>query len=576
MKKKSFFVLQKKEKMTQNIFIIDENTNPKILNDPENLLKLGVFVNISMDVKSVNQPKTGAPMTNEMLQKLLFNYGPIYVTINTSLLEFHGKDPPFPFEMATIGVLSTKKAINQPDHAVLLIGYGETDGKKYWICNNSWAGSWGNQGCFAVEFVNKPLPVADTNSDETKTGPAAIFEDISYISLKNLATIQVNLDVVDEYGENPNAHEFQLKNTFTFDADKVNKVEKRIYGKGYKKIAKSYRSSLSVANTTMEPDLLNIPKKFKSFYSYSFPKTNRFNICLTGPPLDQGLCGSCWAFTGCRMLAASISILLLLSSRKKKYVPLSPQYIIQRICEKNSSHFSVGGNPCSGGNISLFGVAINGVSPMYDYAGSNSETGGKTTFDSIVAYKTDPYTLLEGDCDECQSAYPSNQEKCKKCCSSCECSSMGSFPIGIVNSQSKAISLGSVLRESKRKQVEKKMDRHYQKTKSKSVEHKNKREDAQKSVEHKKEMKEAPKSEKKESERKRPQNESEKREMELLQQLEKEQSEEKKLLDELMEKEEQKENYSNAELNFKTKNVPWYWISLILLIVIFIAILIRN
>ena len=279
--------------------------------------------------------------------------------------------------------------------------------------------------------------MADSNSGETKTGPAAVFEDISYISLKSLSTIQLNFDVVDNYGEDPNKYEFNLKKTFTFNAKKVNKVENRIYGTGYKKLAQSYQSSVFLNKTTMEQNLLEIPKKFKSFYSYSFPKTNRFNMCLTGPFLDQGLCGTSWVFTGCRLLASSVSILLLLAHGKKKYIPLSPQYIIQRICEKNSSHFAIGGNPCSGGNISLFGVGVNGISPLYDYSGSNSETGGQTTFDSIVPYKTDPYTLLAGDCDQCHAAYPSNKAKCKTCCSSCDCSSMGSFPIGTVYSQSK-------------------------------------------------------------------------------------------------------------------------------------------
>ena len=533
--------------MPKNIFLIDKNSNPEAVNDPTNLLKLGVFVNISMDVRSVNQPQTGSPITNEMLQKLLYNYGPIYVTINTSLLRFYEEDPPLPFEMSTVGVLSTKKAINQPNHAVLLIGYGEENGRKYWICNNSWAGSWGNHGCFAVEFVTKELPMADSNSGETKTGPAAVFEDISYISLKNLSTIQLNFDVVDNYGEDPNKYEFNLKKTFTFNAKKVNKVEERIYGTGYKKMAKSYQSSAFSAKTTMEQNLLEIPKKFKSFYSYSFPKTNRFNLCLTGPFLDQGLCGTCWAFTGCRLLSSSISILLLLAHRKKKYIPLSPQYIVQRICEKNSSHFSTGGNPCSGGNISLFGVAVNGISPLYDYAGSNSTTGGKTTFDSIIPYKTDPYTLLEGDCDQCHAAYPSNKAKCKTCCSSCDCSSMGSFPIGTVYSQSKKIQLGPVIAESKRKKVEKQFDRERKKS-----------------------------SEKKKDENKKdekiPQNEMDKREMELLKQLEEDQIDEKKIFNKLVEK----ENYSNVELQVKSKSIPWYWISLILIIVIFIILLIRN
>jgi len=41
------------------------------------------------------------------------------------------------------------------DHAVTAIGYGETDGHKYWVIQNSWGPNWGEQGHIRLERHDK-------------------------------------------------------------------------------------------------------------------------------------------------------------------------------------------------------------------------------------------------------------------------------------------------------------------------------------------------------------------------------------------------------------------------------------
>ena len=47
------------------------------------------------------------------------------------------------------GVYFEPECNNTPDgldHAVLLVGYGEINGEKYWLVKNSWSTYWGNDG----------------------------------------------------------------------------------------------------------------------------------------------------------------------------------------------------------------------------------------------------------------------------------------------------------------------------------------------------------------------------------------------------------------------------------------------
>lgn len=74
------------------------------------------------------------------LKVALAKHGPISVAIDASV-------PTFTFYAN--GIYYDPKCGNKPenlDHAVLLVGYGQLNGKDYWLVKNSWSNYWGNDG----------------------------------------------------------------------------------------------------------------------------------------------------------------------------------------------------------------------------------------------------------------------------------------------------------------------------------------------------------------------------------------------------------------------------------------------
>lgn len=414
-------------------YLLLKNRNQKDLKD-NTKLRNGIYVDFTINVESVNNISMNSVAGNELLKQLLYTYGPIFVSIDTNLLKFHPSL--YSFEMATIGILSTRHALILPTLAVLLVGYGtipETK-KQYWILKNSWSNTWGRDGYFAIEFVTEPLPEKN-NEQNKKVGPAALFDDITFMSTKNMKLLRIDKSIYEKYGINPKKYEINLCDVFTDNVEKVRKVEKKIYGTGYKKLEKSYKATVIGAESITDRNLKVIPKEFEKFYSYTHSCHNRYGLALSGPVFNQGLCGSDWVMAGCQLLSAVMAIHYLQVYKKKLIVPLSPQYILYRTCEFRPSHFVEGSNPCSGGNITLFTVAINGISLDWDYPISASRG---EVFDSVVSFESFPYMLEGGNCRKCKEEYGNNSRVCKNCCNYCEgCASLKSFPPSVIQSVTK-------------------------------------------------------------------------------------------------------------------------------------------
>lgn len=55
------------------------------------------------------------------------------------------------FQLYQSGIISAKSCGQSIDHAVQLVGYGEENGKDYWLVRNSWGSSWGEDGYVKLE-----------------------------------------------------------------------------------------------------------------------------------------------------------------------------------------------------------------------------------------------------------------------------------------------------------------------------------------------------------------------------------------------------------------------------------------
>merc|ERR1719310_206536 len=128
----------------------------------------------------------------ELIKEELYHNGPLAI----------GIEPDEDFMYYSDGIYKSSNPVRhksteewqQVDHGVLLVGYGEEDGQKYWRIQNSWGPDWGEDGFFRIlrgtdeSAIESMGEAADVVEDEQKG--RRVDEIFAQLRLKQDASVQ--------------------------------------------------------------------------------------------------------------------------------------------------------------------------------------------------------------------------------------------------------------------------------------------------------------------------------------------------------------------------------------------------
>lgn len=97
---------------------------------------------VNLKVKGYNSLTYFSPVDEDKIADFLYKHGPLIVALNANTLQHY-----------TGGILESSDTECDPNslnHVVTLIGYGNQNGKDFWIVKNSWGEAFGEKGYFRI------------------------------------------------------------------------------------------------------------------------------------------------------------------------------------------------------------------------------------------------------------------------------------------------------------------------------------------------------------------------------------------------------------------------------------------